>query len=354
METQSTKKSNWIVRNWRKLRQCSFTQISFIFGSIVVAIALFYSLNGTFTSKKKKLKNALYGEEIGNNGLRYKHGEHIYNPKTGDILLDSITWLHVPYGDSIGIVAKNKKRAYINLNTGALITPLNYTKAWEFASDRGIMIKNDSIYIFRRDGSQVNPMGFKYYDQYELSYHKDKLVLECEYDQYGLLDTAAQWILPPEYKKIVNDHRNHLYNTQNTTECIVYNYDLEVVLQGEYKNVEVDWSQGIIATEHNGIQHLFDYKGKLVYEVIFKDIRELTYKTERLDQNGNAIWESTGCYAYTNYNNKEGLMDKHYKVLTAPLFNSITAKSKGVFFAAFGDYYDEFGTLIDNHGQPIR
>jgi DNA polymerase-3 subunit alpha len=118
--------------------------------------------------------------------------------------------------------------------------------------------------------------------------------------------------------------------------------------------VDIDWSEGIIATEHNGIQHLFDYKGKLVYEVIFQDIRELSYNTMRVDSDGKEIWESTECYAYIDYNNKEGLMDKNYKVLTPPLFHDIKARGKHIFFATFGEYNDKFGTLIDNHGKPIR
>ena len=339
---------------FQRFKSLSTKSILFIIASIVVLIATISSLCASFSSTSKHVKDKLYGEEIGDNHLRYKHGCHIYDPETGKILVDSIDWLHVSYSDTIAILAKNNRRAYINLNTAELITPLVYEKAWEFSCDRGIMVKSDTIYIFRRDGSIVNPNGFKYKKQYEMLYHNDKLVVNVDNDKVGLIDTAAQWVLPPLYSMIENEHSHRLYNTKINDECIVYNYALDTVLMGNYKAIDVDWSEGLIATEHNGIQHLFSYEGKLIYEVIFKAIKELTYNTGRKDAHGNEIWEETNCYVYVDYNNKEGLMDKRYRVLTPPLFYDIKAQTKHTFFASFGEWSNRFGTLIDEHGKPIR
>ena len=339
---------------FQRFKSLSTKSILFIIASIVVLIATISSLCASFSSTSKHVKDKLYGEEIGDNHLRYKHGCHIYDPETGKILVDSIDWLHVSYSDTIAILAKNNRRAYINLNTAELITPLVYEKAWEFSCDRGIMVKSDTIYIFRRDGSIVNPNGFKYKKQYEMLYHNDKLVVNVDNDKVGLIDTAAQWVLPPLYSMIENEHSHRLYNTKINDECIVYNYALDTVLMGNYKAIDVDWSEGLIATEHNGIQHLFSYEGKLIYEVIFKAIKELTYNTGREDAHGNEIWEETNCYVYVDYNNKKGLMDKRYRVLTPPLFHDIKAQTKHTFFASFGEWSNRFGTLIDEHGKPIR
>ena len=339
---------------FQRFKSLSTKSILFIITSIVVLIATISSLCASFSSTSKHVKDKLYGEEIGNNRLRYKHGDHIYNPETGQILVDSIEWLHVKYGDTIAILAKNNRRAYINLNTAELITPLIYDKAWTFSCHRGVMVKSDTIFIFRRDGSIVNPDGFKYKNQYELLYHADKLVVNVDHDKVGLIDTAAQWVLPPVYSLIENEYQHRLYNTRLDDQCIVYSYDLDTVLMGNYKTIDVDWSEGLIATEHNGIQHLFSYEGKLIYEVIFKAIKELTYNTGRKDAHGNEIWEETNCYVYVDYNNKKGLMDKRYRVLTPPLFHDIKAQTKHTFFASFGEWSNRFGTLIDEHGKPIR
>ena len=339
---------------FQRFKSLSTKSILFIIASIVVLIATISSLCASFSSTSKHVKDKLYGEEIGNNRLRYKHGDHIYNPETGQILMDSIEWLHVKYGDTIAILAKNNRRAYINLNTAELITPLIYDKAWTFSCHRGVMVKSDTIFIFRRDGSIVNPDGFKYKNQYELLYHADKLVVNVDHDKVGLIDTAAQWVLPPVYSLIENEYQHRLYNTRLDDQCIVYSYDLDTVLLGHYKTIDVDWSEGLIATEHNGIQHLFSYDGKLIYEVIYKAIEPLNYNTQRKDAHGNDIWEETNCYVYVDYNNKKGLMDRRYRILTPPLFYDIKAQTKHTFFASFGEWSNRFGTLIDEHGKPIR
>ena len=320
----------------------------------VVIIAIGVSLTRSTHSAPTTIKRHLYGEEIGRDGLRYKHGAHIYNPETNKILVDSIEWLHIAPGDTIGILAKNHRRAFINLNNAQLLTPLDFDKAWQFSCDRGIMSRHDSLFIFRRDGSQVNATGLTACFQYEYLFYDNKIVLKTDYEHVGLLDTAGNWVLEPIYSKIDMYYSRRLYNTKLGDECIVYDYNLKPVLRGAYKNIEIDWTEGLIATEHNGVQRLFDYDGKLVYKVIYKRIEELIYNTGRKDKDGNDIVEDTDCYIYVDYNNKRGLMDKHYNVLTPPLFHSIEAQTKHVFFASFGEYSDRFGTLIDDHGKALR
>lgn len=320
----------------------------------VILIAIGLSFSRSVRTAPKAIEKRLYGEEIGRNGLRYKHGAHIYNPETNEILVDSIEWLHVSAGDTIAILAKNHRRAFINLNNAQLITPLDFEKAWQFSCDRGIMSRHDSLFIFRRDGSLVNQTGLKTRNQYEYLFNNNHLVLNVDYDHVGLLDTAGHWVLDPIYSMIETSYNKRLYNTKLGDECIIYDYHLQPVLKGAYKAIEIDWSEGLIATEHNGIQHLFDYNGKLVYQVIYKSIEELSYNTHRKDGDDRDIYEETDCYIYVDYNNKRGLMDKHYHVLTPPLFHSIEAQTKHVFFASFGEYSDRFGTLIDDHGKALR
>ncbi len=348
--------SAWLLRAKTQLHTIRPMRAIICLCGGVALVALVWAICGTFGGKGSNLPvtRRLYGEEIGDNGLRYKYGDHIYDPRTGKVLLDSISWLYVGRGDTIGIVAKHNKRAYINLNTARLLTPLAYDKAWAFSSDRGVMVRKDTIYIFRRDGSIVNRHGLRYRGQYEMLYHHGKLIVRADNDMYGLLDTAANWVLPARYTYIDNNYQHQLFNTKTGEQCVVYGYELDTVLAGNYKSVDIDWSEGIVATEYNGVQHLFDYQGRMVYEVIYKGIRTLTYNTNRKDANGNPVYEDTECFVYTDYNNKCGLMDRHYRVLTPPLFHSIEAQTRHVFFASFGEYSTRFGTLIDDHGKPIR
>ncbi len=329
---------------------------------VVICKILFYVLVGVATwgickhctGSKTDLKGKLVGESIGNADLRYRYGRYIYSPKTGKILVDSIQWLYCSYRDTIGILAKNDHRAYINLNTGKLITSLDYDMAWAIRSDRGVMVKDDSIYIFRRDGSRVNAEPLPYCGDYELCYVHGKLIVNSDNGCKGILDTAANWAVRPLYDRIEWNYDHELYNLHREEQCIVLTEELDTVLIGKYKAVDIDWSEGIIVSEYNGMEHLYDYEGKMICEVIYRNIRELTYTSLEKDAHGHFIEEPTECFVYTSYNGKEGLMDKNYHPLTPPLFYNIKAQTKHAFFAAFGKYDESFGTLIDDKGRPLR
>lgn len=325
-------------------------QIALIACAAIVLTAIVVAVVKQFYNP---IKNKLLGVEIGSAGLRYVYGDYIYNPKTGKKLLTDICWIHEASNDSIGIVAKEGKRAFINLNTAELITPLEYDKAWEFSCDRGVMVRSDTVFIFRRDGSIVNPEGHPYEKEYSLVFFHNNLILHGDEDNVGLIDTAANWVLQPEYKSINIDYSHRLYNTEKKELWQVFDFELQPVLQGPYKTVSIDWSEGIIATEHNGIDHLFSYQGKLIYEVIYRGIRELIY--EETSKDGKQVTKvPTNCYLYEAYNGKCGLMNRHYKILTPPQFYNIEAQTPHVFFASFGEYGSRFGTLIDELGRPLR
>lgn len=302
----------------------------------------------------RPLKNKTTGVAIGNSNLRYIYGEYIYNPKTGKKLIENIDWLFESADDTIGILAKDGKRAYINLNTAELITALDYDKAWAFSCNRGVMVRNDSVFIFRRDGSIVNTTGLPYQHEYELLFFNNNLVLHGTPETVGVIDTSAQWVLQPEYKSIEMNYTHELYNTRKQDLWEVLTFDLKPVLTGKYRDVTIDWSEGIIATENNGIEHLFSYEGKMIYEVIYQSIGELTYKTDKKDSDGDPIYAPTNCYVYKAYNGKCGLMNRQYHILTPPQFKDIEAQTAHIFFATFGEYSSRFGTLIDELGKPIR
>ena len=44
---------------------------------------------------------------------------------------------------------------------------------------------------------------------------------------------------------IENEYQHRLYNTRIDDQCIVYSYDLDTVLLGHYKTIDVDWSEPV-------------------------------------------------------------------------------------------------------------
>lgn len=308
-------------------------------------------------SCSSKTRKYLGGVSIGNGGLRYVQGSHIYNPKTDKKLITDIDWIYES-DDTIGIIAKDGKRGYINLNTAEYIVPLEYHKAWTYACNRGCMTRNDTLFIFDRKGQLL--AQYHYDDEYQRVFYKNYLTIRLAENQVGLIDTACQWVLDPVYASINYESAGYgrnqktFWNIRKDDQCLLLNLRLDTVLYGDFDNLDVDWSEGIIATAHNGMQHLYSYTGELLYEQIYADIEVAYYDSGKKDRNGDAIMEESSCYIYSNYDGKKGLMNRHYHPITAPMFHNLETRGQHLFFATFGEYNDRFGTLIDDQGRPVR
>ncbi len=85
--------SAWLLRAKTKLHTIRPMRAIICLCGGVVVIAIVWALCGTFGGKDNNspVTRRLYGEEIGDNGLRYRYGDHIYDPKTGKVLMDSIS-----------------------------------------------------------------------------------------------------------------------------------------------------------------------------------------------------------------------------------------------------------------------
>jgi len=309
----------------------------------IVCATIIFSLNSCDSITQQMLDDSY---SIGYNDLRYNSVDHyIFNSTTGEILYENIDWIFED-GDSIGIVAIDDKRAYVNFNNGEALTAFEYDKAWTFSNNRGVMVKAGNVYIFRRDGSLVNSTAIKYANDYSLVYHQNMLIIQNQDGKVGVLDTVAQWILPQEYNSVDINFEHKLFVTRKDDVRSVISYDNKTVLLGYYSNISVLWEDGIIVTELNGIDRLYSYDGKLKYEIVYDYIERLNY----LDENDE--YHPTNCYVYRAYNGKCGLMNRQYKILTPPLFYEIDAKTEHIFFAKFS--YNTFGTLIDENGRQLK
>ena len=94
------------------LKSLSVKSILLLSSGLVVLIATIVALSGTISSASKRMEKNLYGEEIGNNHLRYKYGCHIYNPETGKMEAASGEYI-IYYGGTSDISKLRKLRIRI-------------------------------------------------------------------------------------------------------------------------------------------------------------------------------------------------------------------------------------------------
>ena len=87
---------------------------------------------------------------------------------------------------------------------------------------------------------------------------------------------------------------------------------------------------------------------------VYASIEEIMYISEKEDEDGNTFYseESTGLLRYEDSNRNYGLMSADFTRLTEPLFSSISAQSKEVFFCEYLN--SGLGVLINKNGQIIK
>ncbi len=204
---------------------------------IAATMVVFFAIDivGTIQLSRQRILMDRYGVPIGAGTLNYMRGErkYIYDRNTGEIKIDSIDWIYIEDFDSLAILAKNNKRAYFNVNTCELLTDLYGDRAWAFLCGRGVMSKGDSVIIYKRDGSVVPTPHIHYKNENEMVYKDGTLTVAGDNSLYGLIDTAAQWILPPECAYIVTDTVRKVHITKKDGLFNIYDYNLTPIISGK-------------------------------------------------------------------------------------------------------------------------
>ncbi len=87
---------------------------------------------------------------------------------------------------------------------------------------------------------------------------------------------------------------------------------------------------------------------------VYTMVEEISYMVEEMDSDGDIYYQEipTGVFMYRDVNFNYGLMSSDFTRLTQPLFSSITARSKDVFFCEYMD--SEMGVLIDRNGKILK
>ncbi len=108
----------------------------------------------------------------------------------------------------------------------------------------------------------------------------------------------------------------------------------------------------------NDTLYIISTDGKIVSaeyaDWVYSLIEEIEYTKEESDSDGFTFYRGvpSGVYMYRDSHFNYGLMSANFVRLTKPVFSSITAQSKDVFFCEYLD--SGLGALIDRNGNIIK
>lgn len=318
-------------------------------------------LNSTY-NYKVRLSNGIMFYENGNHG-------YIENAKTGKKVLKDICWIAgIKNGeDTLLCYASNGYRGYLHRKTGKPVIPANrYKKAWLFSEGLAAVMECDSTLKFiNTAGEVVIDKQFKYaqlpsYRGY--LFKNGYCVLKGFNHQWGLIGRDGAWAVVPEYDNIESTNKKCWICYKDGRQGLL-NDSLELVVKPDCREVLVT-DNGVEVLKEDYTRQLLDFKGNVIEQCMYTDIRELYYISDVVDPTIDEYnYKLSPFREYqTTYSSfspvRVGLMGADGIPVTPPLYLSIEAVNANCFRCFYdesGDYYMGEGAsvLINSKGQVI-
>lgn len=101
----------------------------------------------------------------------------------------------------------DRLRGYLNINTGEIIIPAQYNRAWNFSEGVAAVLKDGVISFIKADGKPAFDAVFPIYYQDDFNeiapqFHNGLCVMRSAENKWGLINTRGEWVVEPVYASI--------------------------------------------------------------------------------------------------------------------------------------------------------
>ena len=110
--------------------------------------------------------------------------------------------------DSLVVFRTNdRKRGYININTGKIVIPAQYQRAWNFSEGYAAVYKEGLVSFINKSGEQAFPTTFSIrydlnFDDIAFQFHNGLCIMRTMDGKWGLINTQGEWVIEPIYNEI--------------------------------------------------------------------------------------------------------------------------------------------------------
>ena len=298
----------------------------------------------------------------------YNKQEHwVYNDKLDKVMLKDVdNVVYANEGDSITVFFKENLRGFLNVNTGQVVIPAQYKKAWVF-SEGVAAVMNDSGKIgFINEGNEVVlPFVYDYRENMPIDYYFNNgfCVMTDECGACGMIDKEGNWAMEPRYDCIWKLYFGKYRIVKDGDKYGMIDENLQFVFPIEYDWIEFaeDEHDGVLLTKGYAKQHA-DYDGTIIDPFVIDDTENL-YCMQRIepvvitDSYGDEELKTEDClladYITYTVNGLCGVMHRETgDIILPPRFESIVMVSPTTFKAELDDIdgyvlYDIHGKLVD-------
>lgn len=182
----------------------------------------------------------------------------------------------------------DRLRGYLNVNTGQIVIPAQYNRAWNFSEGLAGVLKDGVVSFIKEDGEPAFDETFPifYYDDYSemaFQFHHGLCVMRTMDNKWGLINTQGQWAVEPIYTRIDRPFCGHRIVSDGSLFGLL-TQEGKVALPMEYDMIRpASGGQGFILVK-DGIAKKVDKELNTVYPFVHDGIHELFYVDNYLDK----------------------------------------------------------------------
>ena len=295
---------------------------------------------------------------------------YIFNKRTGEKLINHVSWIAEPNGkDSLICYSNGKKRGYFNKNTGKIVVEPKYDHAWIFSEGLASVAEDGKIKFIDETGNVVIDNGMAYNPNRDgYVFHGGYCVVATDDGElYGMIDRTGKTVVAQECNFIRPTDDYELWEVRKGKEEAVLDKELKVVVPFMECSIYID--EGTIdATMADHTLRKYNLDGSLIHDFYITSVRmleyqkdEILYRTRTHDDDGDEYDEpyaeeyhpkaNARLRAYVAGDGYEGLMTADGHIVTMPLYKDIEAIGYDLYLCTFTNY-DK--VIVNGKGDTVK
>lgn len=249
----------------------------------------------------------------------------------------------------------DRLRGYLNVNTGKIVIPAQYNRAWNFSEGIAGVLKDGVVSFIKENGEPAFEPTFRifYYDDYSemaFQFHNGFCVMRTMDNKWGLIDTLGKWVTEPVYTRIDKPYYGYrIVSDGNHYGLLTFNGKIALPLEYDLIRLSSDGQGFFIAKD--GYAKIIDKQLNTVVPFAHNGVYELEYGAgDEYDQYDN-YGPHTSEYLRYDIGYGSGVIDRQGNVIIPAKYYMVRMVDKNMFevvVSAGGDCI-----LFDRNGHYI-
>ena len=174
--------------------------------AVVALIVGILIIRAYIQSQNDFLSNNKLSDNVSVRWYYTKKEYRLYNYTEKKIVTKSLNKVVPPVeGDSLTVFFRQGLRGYLNANTGRVVSPEQYRRAWVFSEGLAAVVnESGKVGFINKNNEVVLPFEFTYNGKKPVDYlfHDGLCTMVDEQGMCGLIDTDGRWVIKPTYDYI--------------------------------------------------------------------------------------------------------------------------------------------------------